>query len=66
MSTDESELRRAAAAMGLPKLDGKHLTQLEQAMVSTRDLGARLPKDLHWSEELALTFRLSPRREAKP
>ena len=66
MSTDESDVRRVAIVAGLPKLDGKHVPQLAQAMASTCDLGAKLPKDLHWSEEMALTFRLAPRGEAKP
>jgi hypothetical protein len=66
LMSDESELKRRAAAAGLPNLVGRHLAQLRQAEASARELAARLPRDLHWSEEIALTFKLSPRGGAKP
>jgi hypothetical protein len=59
MSTDESDVRRIAAAAGLAKLEGKHLAQLAEGIASARELAGRLPKDLHWSEEIAPAFRLS-------
>jgi len=34
-------------------------------VASARELAQKLPKDLHWSEELSLTFRL-PRPTAAP
>ena len=65
MATDEQTARLCAAAAGLTELDEKHLKQLAQAIASTRDLSSKLPKDLHWSEEIALTFRLPTPDEAK-
>ena len=65
MSTDETDARRLAAALGLTKLDAKHLGHLAQAIASTRELADKLPKDLHWSEEPALTFHLAPPAEAR-
>jgi hypothetical protein len=62
---DETGVGRIAAAAGLSKLDGKHLEQLRQSIESARELGARLPHDLHWSEEIALVFRL-PAPRATP
>jgi hypothetical protein len=66
MSIEEDEVRRVAAAAGLTKLDGKHRAQLAQAIASTRELAGKLPKDLHWSEESALVFRLSPPAPREP
>ena len=57
--------RRIALAAGLTALDEKHLTQLANSVVSGRELSAKLPKDLHWSEEIALTFRLPSSGSAK-
>ena len=50
--------REIATAAGLTKLDAKHLDQLARSVASARELADKLPKDLHWSEEMALTFRL--------
>ena len=36
----------------------KHLAQLAQSVASARELAGKLPQDLHWSEEIALVFRL--------
>lgn len=66
MSTDASDVRRIAAAAGLAGLEEGHLEQLAQGIASARELAAKLPKDLHWSEEIALTLRLSAPRKAKP
>jgi hypothetical protein len=52
--------RRFASAAGLTRLDEKHLEQLAQGIASARELVARLPKDLHWGEEIAIAFRLAP------
>jgi hypothetical protein len=54
----KAELVEMAAAAGLPRLSDKHLDQLENSAASARELAQKLPKDLHWSEELSLTFRL--------
>jgi hypothetical protein len=66
MATNNDTLRHTAATAGLGKLDEAHLAELERAMESARELGARLPKDLHFSEEIALTFRLSAPSGNKP
>jgi len=54
----KTELVEMAAAAGLPRVSDKHLDQLQKSLASARELADKLPKDLHWSEELALTFRL--------
>ena len=56
---DRAELRQIAAACGLGKLDDGHLDQLAQGIRTTRELAGRLPKDLHWTEESALSFNLA-------
>jgi hypothetical protein len=56
----DERTRELAAAAGLTGLDEKHLAQLAQGIASARELSAGLPKDLHWSEEIALTLRLAP------
>ena len=66
MSSEDSQARLIATAAGLTKLDGKHLAQLAQSVASSRELAAKLPKDLHWSEEIALTFQLPAPKDAKP
>jgi len=58
MSTNNDILRQTAATAGLMRLDPAHLAQLKRAMESARELGGELPKDLHYSEEIAITFRL--------
>jgi hypothetical protein len=58
MTADNDRAREIAQAAGLAKLDGKHLAQLADSVASARELAGKLPKDLHWSEEIALTLRL--------
>lgn len=62
---DMERAREIAAAAGLTKLDEKHVGQLALGMASTRELAGKLPTDLHWSEEIALTFRLPGPGSAK-
>ena len=62
---DDDRAREIATAAGLTKLDEKHLAQLALSVASARELAAKLPKDLHWSEEIALVFRLPAPGEAK-
>ena len=62
---DMERAREIAAAAGLTKLDEKHLAQLARSIASGRELAAKLPKDLHWSEEIALVFRLPTPASAK-
>ena len=65
MTTDKDRAREIAIAAGLTKLDAKHLDQLARSVASARELAEKLPKDLHWTEEIALTFRLPSPGEAK-
>jgi hypothetical protein len=63
---DKADLTRIAAAAGLPRLSDQHLEQLQMSLASARELADKLPKDLHWSEELCLTFRLPRPAGDKP
>jgi len=54
----EDNAKSLAAALGLAKLDAGQLAQLAKSIESGREAAAKLPKDLHWSEESALVFRL--------
>ena len=65
MTIDEKHARLVATAAGLTKLDEKHLAQLALSIASARELAGKLPKDLHWSEEIALVFRLPSPGDAK-
>lgn len=59
MSRDEAA--KAAAACGLTMLEPKHLDQFAASAESIRALAAKLPKDLHWTEEPALVLNLAGR-----
>ena len=63
--TDKDLAKEIAAAEGLSKLDEKQLDQLAQGVASARELAQKLPKDLHWSEEMALVFCLPLPGEVK-
>jgi hypothetical protein len=56
---DKRQALRVALAAGLTRLEEKHLAQLVCSAEAARELGCKLPKDLHWSEEMALAFRLA-------
>jgi len=62
----KDELAIIAAAAGLTKLSDKHLEQLQTSVASALELSRRLPKDLDWTDELALTFRLRPPAGERP
>jgi len=66
METDDDILLRTAATAGLTRLTEAHLVQLKRAMESAHELGDKLPKDLHYSEEIAVTFRLPAVEGSKP
>ena len=66
MTIKDDRAREIAGAADLTALDGKHLAQLANAVASGRELSAKLPKDLHWSEEIALVFRLPDPAREKP
>jgi hypothetical protein len=61
----QEELRRRAREAGLPKLEGPHLEAFARGVEGSRRLCRELPADLHWTEEMALTFRLKPAPETK-
>jgi hypothetical protein len=63
---EKDDLTRIAAAAGLTRLSDQHLEQLQMSLASARELADKLPRDLHWSEELSLTFRLPRPRGDKP
>jgi hypothetical protein len=63
---NRADLTQIAAAAGLTRLSDEHLEQLRSSLASARELADKLPKDLHWSEELCLTFRLPGPRGDKP
>ena len=58
MAMEDDRTRQVALAAGLAVLDEKHLAQLVNSVASGRELAGKLPRDLHWSEEIALIFRL--------
>ena len=57
MTNDET--RRIARAHGLDRLSDEHLEQFAATIEHGRKIATQLPRDLHWSEELALTFDLT-------
>jgi hypothetical protein len=63
---DKADLTRIAAEAGLTRLSDQYLQQLQFSLAAARELADKLPKDLHWSEELSLTFRLPRPTGAKP
>jgi hypothetical protein len=55
-----------AARAGLGRLSEQHVNELARSVASGRELSERLPKDLHWTEEPALIFRLPLPERGKP
>ena len=66
VATNNEILLQTAATAGLMGLNQAHLAQLKRAMESARELGDKLPKDLHYSEEIALTFRIPAAADSAP
>lgn len=60
------DTRRIAGDAGLPRLGDSQLDQFAKGLAATRALLSRLPKDLHWSEEPAVTVSVQPSRRAGP
>jgi hypothetical protein len=58
MSVKSDTVRETAARAGLSQLNKDHLAQLQRAIESAQELAGKLPKDLHYSEEIVLTFSL--------
>lgn len=59
------EGRRLADEVGLRKLTDKQLDEFIAGALTARTTAAKLPKDLHWSEEIAVAFRLKPGRRTR-
>ena len=55
--------RKAAEAAGLRRLTDADLDLLAKSLHANQVLRARLPGDLHWSEEPAHVFRLTANAE---
>ena len=55
---DRKHVERVAKAAGLPNLTEQHLEELARSIEAAVELAQKLPSDLHWSEELALQFRV--------
>ena len=55
------DARTAAATAGLHQLTDADLDLLAKSQAANAQLNARLPKDLHWSEEIAPVLRLNDR-----
>jgi hypothetical protein len=62
---DKKQAQKTAVAAGLTRLEDAHLDQLASSVEAARELSDRLPKDLHWSEEIAVIFR-APLSRARP
>ena len=52
------DVRRAATDAGLDKVTEADLALLARSLEANQALGQRLPKDLHWNEEIAPVLRL--------
>ena len=59
---EQDEVKRKAEQLGLVRLADRHADDLEKALKNAEILSERLPKDLHWTEEPAHTYRLSSTR----
>lgn len=66
MNDRDKDASRIAADAGLNRLDDRQLAQFAKGLAATRDLVARLPKDLHWGEEPVVTVTLMPSRRRAP
>ena len=55
---DRGDVRAVAAKAGLHKLTEDDLRLLSKSLAANAKLAGHLPKDLHWSEEIAPVLRL--------
>lgn len=60
------DARRIADEHGLKQLTAKHIDEFARVLENGQKLAARLPKDLHWTEEPAHTYKLAPTTTAMP
>lgn len=59
------DVRAAARAAGLDKLTDAQLAEFAASRKAARGYATKLPTDLSWTDEPALTLSLKPRREAR-
>jgi hypothetical protein len=62
----ETEAQRLARRLGLAELNERQLQQVARSIQSGNELVAKLPKDLHWSEEAALPLLRANLPRPKP
>ena len=62
---NDDEVTRKSAELGLSKLASEHPADIRKALENAQTLVAKLPTDLHWSEEAAHTFSLGKHPEVK-
>jgi hypothetical protein len=55
----QNDPKSVAASAGLDRLSEADLRLLAKSLEANRALVKRLPKDLHWSEEIAPILRLA-------
>lgn len=54
------DAKRIADEHGLKKLTPQHLEEFAKVLANGERLVKGLPKDLHWTEEPAHTYKLAP------
>lgn len=55
------DVSRAAKAAGLDRLTVEQRAEFERCAKVATELARKLPQDLHWTDEMALVLRLTPR-----
>ena len=63
IDVSETDPKAAARVAGLNRLTESDLRLLAKSLDANRALVQRLPKDLHWSEEIAPVLRLANKGE---
>ncbi len=61
----QDDIGRKATELGLSTLAAQYPDELKKALENAEGLARRLPKDLHWTEEPAHTFRAKSAREKR-
>jgi hypothetical protein len=56
---------RRALELGLERLVDRQPSDVQAALKNAKAMAARLPNDLHWTEEPAHTFSRAPRRTVR-
>ena len=61
----QGSVEQKASELGLSQLAADHPDELKTALAGAAALAERLPKDLHWTEEPAHTYRATTPREPR-